>query len=170
MTRKSTRPGASSQGVPPLGDEIKESAHQIWLAGLGAFTKAQEEGTKVFDALVKEGVAMQRKTQLAAEEKLSEATQKMSSMATDIGAKATGQWDKLESIFEERVAKAMHRLGMPTAKEIQALTDRVEELGKAVEKLSSKPAARKAASPRTAKTSARKPAPKTPSPSGRWRG
>src|SRR5205814_9759324 len=67
-----------------LASTVKDSAQQIWLAGLGAFSKAQEEGGKVFDALVKEGTAIQRKTQAVAEEKISEATSKMASMANDI--------------------------------------------------------------------------------------
>ena len=67
-----------------LAQSVKESAQQIWLAGMGAFAKAQEEGTKVFEALVKEGVTLQKRTQAAAEEKLSEASNRMTSMATDL--------------------------------------------------------------------------------------
>src|SRR5512141_2360635 len=79
-----------------LSGTVKASAQQIWLAGLGAFAKAQEEGGKVFDNLVKEGTSLQRKTQAAADERISEATSRMASMATDISSKASGQWDKLE--------------------------------------------------------------------------
>jgi poly(hydroxyalkanoate) granule-associated protein len=164
MTSKSAKPGAASQ--PPFPDNIKDSAQQIWLAGLGAFNKAQEEGSKVFDALVQEGLAIQRKTQATAEEKLSEATGKVASMASEISTRATGQWDKLETIFEDRVAKAMQRLGVHSAREVHALAERVEELSKAIEKLSSKPAARAAASPRAKaggaakKTAAKRKAPR----------
>lgn len=155
MAKKPAKHGATSQ--PPFPDNIKDSAQQIWLAGLGAFTKAQEEGSKVFDALVQEGLAIQRKTQTAAEAKLSEASHKMSAMASDLGTKATGQWGKLETIFEDRVAKALHQLGVPAASEVQALEAQVERLSKAVAKLSAKPAARKAASPRpTARSAAKK--------------
>ena len=117
MVTKTTNTGSDStaSGSPPdFSRTVKESAQQIWLAGLGAFAKAQEEGTRVFDTLVKEGVTMQRKTQVAAGEKISEATSKMSSMATDISSKASGQWDKLETIFEGRVAKALKKLGVPS--------------------------------------------------------
>ena len=148
----------------PLASTAKESAQQIWLAGLGAFSKAQEEGSKVFDALVKEGLSLQRKTQSVAEEKISEATSKMSTMATDISSKAAGQWDKLENIFEERVAKALGKLGVPSAKEVDALIARIDELNKSVQKLSAKPAAKtvaKAAAKPVAKKAA-KPAAKAP--------
>eukprot|EP01035_Chromulina_nebulosa_P006391 gene6391-8636_t len=111
-----------------LSSTVKDSAQQIWLAGLGAFSKAQEEGGKVFEALVKEGLTIQRKTQAVAEERISEATNKVSSMATDISSKASGQWDKLESIFEERVAKALNKLGVPSARDVDALIKRIDAL------------------------------------------
>lgn len=145
---------ASDEGVKSsaqLAGTVKESASQIWLAGLGAFAKAQEEGGKVFETLVKEGLSIQRKTQAAAEEKLSEATTRMASMATDISSKASGQWDKLETIFEERVSKALNKLGVPSAKDIDALIARIDELNRNVAKLSAKSSA---AAPR-AKAAAR---------------
>jgi poly(hydroxyalkanoate) granule-associated protein len=137
----------SSVAGSPLAATAKESAQQIWLAGLGAFSRAQEEGGKVFDTLVKEGLNLQRKTQSVAEEKLSEATNKMTNMATDISAKAAGQWDKLETIFEDRVAKALNKLGVPSAKDVDALMVRIDELNKSVQQLMGKPAAKPAPKP-----------------------
>ena len=118
-----------------LAGQVKDSAQQIWLAGMGAFSRAQAEGTKVFEALVKEGASLQKKTQSAAEEKISEVTSKMSSMAGDVQAKAGQHWDKLESIFEERTAKALNKLGVPSAKDVDALTARIDELSAKVAKL-----------------------------------
>ena len=145
----------------PLSGAIKDSAQQIWLAGLGAFAKAQEEGGKAFETLVKEGLSMQRKTQAAAEERLTEATSRVSGMASEIQNKAAGQWDKLESLFEERVAKALGRLGVPSAREIDALMERIEALQAQVmrsggmDSASPRPA-RKAAAKTTAKAAAKK--------------
>lgn len=136
---------------------MKDSAQQIWQAGLGAFTKAQSEGTKAFEALVKEGISFQRKTQSAAEEKITEATQKMTSMATDISSKASGQWDKLESIFEDRVAKALNKLGVPSAKDISALIARIDDLNASVQKLSSAKAAGKLSDNAASKSTDRAP-------------
>ena len=157
-----------------LAGAVKESAQQIWLAGMGAFAKAQAEGGKVFEALVKEGVSLQRKTQSAAEGKISEVTSKvsnMASMAGEVGAKAGQQWDKLESIFEERVARSLNKLGVPSAKDVNALIARIDALSKQVAQLSktkpgsvskpatktaakttTKPAAKKAAKPAAKKT------------------
>lgn len=138
-----------------LSSTVKDSAQQIWLAGLGAFSKAQEEGGKVFEALVKEGLTIQRKTQAAAEEKITEATSRVTSMANDIGSRAQGQWDKLENIFEDRVAKALSKLGVPSARDLQALTARVDALSKGPKPAATKTAAVKPA----AKSAAAKKAP-----------
>lgn len=158
MVTKMQKPASSKAEGTPLSATAKESAQQIWLAGLGAFSRAQEEGGKVFDALVKEGMNIQRKTQTVAEERISEATSKMASMATDISAKAAGQWDKLENIFEDRVAKALNKLGVPSAKDVDALVKRIDELNKSVQALSGKTAA-KAAPKAAAKAPAAKRAP-----------
>jgi poly(hydroxyalkanoate) granule-associated protein len=128
-----------------LAASVKDSAQQIWLAGMGAFSKAQAEGGKVFEALIKEGTALQRKTQGLAEDKIIEVTDKMTSMAGDVQAKAGQHWDKLETIFEARTAKAMNKLGVPTAKDVEALTARVDALAAAVAKLGKGAAAPKAA-------------------------
>src|SRR5208282_2660902 len=89
-----------------LAAKIRESANQIWLAGLGAFSKAQQEGVKMFEALVAEGEKFQERTKTAADERLA-----------DVREKATGTWDKLEKVFEERVARALHTLSVPSRKD-----------------------------------------------------
>ncbi|MCJ0761855.1 phasin family protein [Variovorax terrae] len=161
MVKKLQKLSAEKKAGAQLSGTVKESAQQIWLAGLGAFAKAQEEGGKVFETLVKEGLSIQRKTQAVAEEKISEATNRMANMATDISSKASGQWDKLENIFEDRVSKALNKLGVPSAKDIDALIARIDELNKSVQKLSVKaPAAPKAAAPAGAAKPAAKPAAK----------
>ena len=158
MVKKLQKMSADKKAPPYLSGAVKESAQQIWLAGLGAFSKAQEEGSKVFDTLVKEGLSIQRKTQAVAEERISEATSKMANMATDIQSKAGHQWDKLENIFEERVAKALNKLGVPSAKDVDALIARIDELNKNVQKMGGKaPAAAKASAAKKAPTGAAKP-------------
>lgn len=133
-----------------LAGSVKESAQQIWLAGMGAFSKAQAEGGKVFDALVKEGMSLQRKTQAVAEEKIGEVTNRMSNMAGDVQAKAGQHWDKLESIFEQRTARALNKLGVPSAKDVDALIKRIDELSGQVAKLSKAAPAKKAAAKKAA--------------------
>ena len=144
---------------------VKDSAQQIWLAGMGAFSKAQAEGGKVFEALMKEGAALQKKTQGLAEERISAVTSKMTAVAGGVTDKAGAHWDKLESIFEQRTAKAMGRLGVPSAKDMAALSARVEKLAAEVAKLSGKKVPAKTAPPKKAaakKTAARPAAKRAP--------
>ncbi|HEX7437725.1 MAG TPA: phasin family protein [Caldimonas sp.] len=142
-----------------LASSVKESAQQIWLAGMGAFAKAQAEGRQVFDALVKEGVTLQKKTQSAAEERFGDVSSKMTSMADEVTAKAGKQWDKLESIFEERTAKAMKKLGVPSSKDVEALMARIDALSAQVAN-GARSAARKTAARTGAKTAPKKTAAK----------
>jgi poly(hydroxyalkanoate) granule-associated protein len=136
-----------------LAAAIKDSATQIWLAGLGAFAKAQMEGTKIFDGLIKEGERVQERAKKAAykaqtdsvkffEDLVSEgekvqhrATRAAGNSIAGVRAKATGTWGKLENVFEDRVARALHSLNVPTKKDIDALGRRVSELTVATKKL-----------------------------------
>ncbi|MCX7161525.1 MAG: phasin family protein [Betaproteobacteria bacterium] len=138
-----------------LSATIRESAQQIWLAGLGAFAKAQEEGNKVFDALVRQGESIQQKTRKVAEDKV-----------TEMASKATGTWDKLEQVFENRVARSLGSLGVPTKDEVALLSKRVAELKAAVDKLSAaagKPAKAAVTAPKPARRAAPKAAAKAAS-------
>lgn len=110
-----------------MSEHMKQSAQQIWQAGLGAFAKAQQEGGKVFESLVKEGSKLQETT-LQAQAKVAEAAAKASAMASDMGQRASSQFDRLEGIFEERVAKALHQLGLPDAQDMAQLQNRVSAL------------------------------------------
>jgi len=125
---------AGLQGSP-LAQTVKDSASQIWLAGLGAFAKAQGGSSKVFDALIQEGVILQRKTQAVAEVSLGEMADRMRAMAGEVGQRANSQWDKLESIFEQRTERAMLKLGVPSAKDLATLSARVDALAEALSKL-----------------------------------
>ena len=167
MAKKARKPpGADSAASHPFDSElagaVKASAQQIWLAGMGAFAKAQEEGNKVFEALVKEGTGLQRKTQAAAEERLGGMSDKVSALAEEVSHKAGASWDKLESIFEVRTAKALARLGVPTAQDLARLNARIDELSAALASLKAEASARapaparKAATPRKRAPAAKK--------------
>jgi len=116
---------AGEGGESGLVSTIRDSATKIWLAGLGAFSKGQEEGGKLFEALVKEGEAVQNRASKSAQEAI-----------TDARFKATGTWDKLDQVFVERVQRALHSLDVPTKHDIDALSKRVHDLTKVADKLS----------------------------------
>ena len=124
LATKATENPLAAQ-ISESATQVRESATQIWLAGLGAFSKAQQEGVKMFEALVAEGEKFQERTKTAADERLAE-----------VREKATGTWDKLEKVFEERVARALHTLNVPSRKDIDVLSKRVHELTALTKKMS----------------------------------
>ena len=117
-----------------VGGRARASAQQIWLAGIGAFSLAQQEGGKVFDALVDEGRKLDFGTRKAAEEQVDV----IKSSAKDAKAKAAGNLDKLEQIFQDRVSRALKALGVPTHRELEDLMSRIDALTKNVEELKQK--------------------------------
>jgi poly(hydroxyalkanoate) granule-associated protein len=144
MIKKLNEP-AGEGGESGLVSTIRESATKIWLAGLGAFSKGQEEGGKFFETLVREGEAVQNRASKSAQDAISEAR-----------TKATGAWDKLEQVFVERVQSALHSLDVPTKQDIHALSKRVQELTKVADKLSAHlEETRSAAKPKSKKSSGR---------------
>ena len=151
MAKKLKQLAEKSASDSKLLQAVRESAQEIWQAGLGAFAKAQQEGTKMFEALVKEGEGLSKKTRSIAEGRINEVTGNVSKAASQISSKAQAQaseaWDKLEQVFEDRVARALNRLGVPTQRDVQTLAKHVEELTASVHSLSgAKPVAmRKAA-------------------------
>lgn len=142
---------ADPSGMPDLS---ALSSHQIWLAGLGAMAQAQAQGSKAIETLVSDGLAFQRKSQEEARQRFEEATERLTSMAQGLGQQTVGRIDKLEHVFEERVARALHRLGMPTLQDIADLQTRVADL-EARLAASASPARAKPAA-KAAKTPARK--------------
>jgi len=123
-----------------LVKQIKHSGHEIWLAGLGAYAKAQAEGGKVYNALVKEGKQLEVKTRELA-----------GGQVEELASRASGTFDRLEKVFEDRVARALKGLGVPTAREVEHLAKRVAELTREVEALTGKPARKRPAVRRVVK-------------------
>ncbi len=116
---------------------LVETAQQVWLAGIDALTRAQSQGGKLFEALVKEGVSLEQKTRKFATGKVGEVRDVVETKVEQVKERAADTWDKLETVFENRVSKALSKLGVPGREEMEALIDRVEDLNRAVRKLNS---------------------------------
>lgn len=110
------RGGAAEQA----GAAMRASAQKIWLAGLGAFERAKSEGPKMFETLVAQGRDLGAK----ARESADQALRSMRETSHD----ASGRWDKLEQVFEDRVSKSLNRLGVLTKTEVDDLSRQVSEL------------------------------------------
>ncbi|HXH03409.1 MAG TPA: phasin family protein [Candidatus Competibacteraceae bacterium] len=132
---------------------ILDSAQQIWLAGLAVFARAQSEGSKLFDSLVKEGAAIEARTKKSAEATVED----LRGRVEEAKGKASSAWDNLEKVFEDRVARALGRLGVPVQREMRALEERLANLEARLEQLATAPATptpAKARRPGRAKTAA----------------
>lgn len=126
---------ADTTGEKELAKSVLDSSRQIWLAGLGAFSRAQAEGMKVFESLVRQGEAVETKTRQAATDTAAAARSAAQAKAKEMQQMAGGTWDKLEKVFEDRVARALSRLGVHTQRDVDRLAARVDALALAVNQL-----------------------------------
>ena len=125
----------SHDTVSDLSKTVLDSSRHIWLAGLGAFSKAQAGGRKVFDTLVQQGEALEKQTRHMAAETAAAARDVATAKAKEVQKMAGGTWDKLEQVFEDRVARALSKLGVHTQSDVERLSERVDALSDAVNEL-----------------------------------
>ena len=150
---------SSKAGAKDPSQSVLESSRQIWLAGLGAFSRAQAEGMKVFESLVRQGEAVEAKTRRTATDTAAAARSAAQAKAKEVQQMAGGTWDKLEKVFEDRVARALSRLGVHTQSDVDRLAARVDALAEAVNQLTrasgGKPVREPASAGKTTKRRAR---------------
>ena len=137
--------GPEDRDAARFAEQLRASAQQIWLAGVGAFARAQEEGGKLFDALVREGSALQGKMPDAGD-RIGQVATRMADMAGELSAKAG---DRLEGMFDKGVAKAVDNLGLASARDLGQLAARIEELERTVARLGTKATAPRRRAART---------------------
>lgn len=135
---KKARAGVSGKDAgesKEMSQAVLDSSRQIWLAGLGAFSRAQAEGMKVFETLVKQGQVLESKTRRAAVDTATAARGAAEAKVKEVKEGVGGTWDKLEQVFEARVARALSKLGVHTQSDVERLTERVDVLSEAVNEL-----------------------------------
>ena len=115
---------------------VRDFARQIWLAGLGAFARAQDEGGRFFETLVQEGQAVDAQMKKTAGEKIEPGeVEIVKGKVAEIRERATGAWNKLEEVFQARVARALRRLGVPSRDDIQQLFQQIDLLSQNIQEL-----------------------------------
>ncbi|NND44371.1 MAG: phasin family protein [Xanthomonadales bacterium] len=149
--------------VSKFAEPVMESAREIWLAGLGAFSVAQQEsgklleqGSKLFDKLVSEGSKLEKQTRSTAKGAANGIKGGVESRVDAVRQQASDNWDKLEGVFEDRVARVLGRLGVPTADDVNKLSARVQQLSREVSKMGAQSASGKTTKKRTSKKAASK--------------
>jgi poly(hydroxyalkanoate) granule-associated protein len=137
MLKKAKAESSAKQagGTKDMSQSVLESSRQIWLAGLGAFARAQAEGGKVFEALVKQGESLETKTKKAAADTAAMARGAATAKVKEVQKGVNGTWDKLEQVFEDRVERALSKLGIYTQSDVEKLAARVDVLSEAVNEL-----------------------------------
>ncbi len=160
--KAAAKPSALNLAAP-----VVESAREIWLAGLGAFSVAQaesgkliEQGNKLFEKLVSEGSKLEKKTRSVAETAVGDIKGGVESKVDAVRKQAVDNWDKLENIFEDRVARVLGRLGVPSAQDVNSLSERVQKLSRQVTRLAKTSDAKAAKTAKPAKAAAKKKATK----------
>ena len=146
--------GANAQlNAERLSKTLSESAQQIWLAGVGAFGRAQAEGTKLFEALVKEGLNLEQTARKLAGNRADVVREAVESRVGQARERASDTWDRLEKVFEDRVQRALVKLGVPGRDDLAALVDRVDALNAELRRIGgTAPAVKRATKPRVAKS------------------
>ena len=128
-----------------LSKNLSESAQQVWLAGVGAFGRAQAEGSKLFETLVKEGLSLEQTTRKLAGGRVDAVRDAVESTVGQARERASDTWDRLEKVFEDRVQRALRRLEVPSREDLGTLIDRVDALNAELRRLGGVPSARKSA-------------------------
>ena len=146
------RASAQSQ-AEQLSSKLGESAQQVWLAGVGAFGRAQAEGTKLFEALVKEGMGFEQTARRFAGGRADSVRDAVESKVGQARERASDTWDRLEKVFEDRVQRALVKLGVPGREDLSDLARRVDTLTAELRRQGTRSPS---ASPRARKASAKK--------------
>jgi poly(hydroxyalkanoate) granule-associated protein len=144
MARKVAKK-AAKKAVPDRAKELQrdmtDSAHKIWLAGLGAMAVAEEEGSKLFKSLVEKGEDIEGRGK--------EQVEKAKGTVAGVKTVAESYWGTFERTVDDQMTAVIHRIGVPTKAEIEDLTKKVEDLTKSVEKLRAKQTTRRPAAKTT---------------------
>jgi poly(hydroxyalkanoate) granule-associated protein len=136
MLKKAREAAAGNEtGEGKDGATMSDSSRNIWLAGLGAFSRAPAEGMRMFENLVKQGEALESKTRKAASDTATAARGAAKARVKEVKDGVGGTWDKLEQVFEARVARALAKLGVHSSADVERLSQRVDALSKAVNEL-----------------------------------
>lgn len=165
-SRKNEEPPRSGQSPQEQAERLARnlggSAHQIWLAGMGAFGRAQVEGTKLFENLAREGSRMESNARQFADHQTQATRSAIESSVASARHQAAGTWERLEKTFEDRVYRTLDKFGVPAREDLTDLSRRVDALTAELRKQGASPAPARAAAKKTARPAAPRSPAKSP--------
>jgi len=139
--KRKSRSGKTARGtVSGAQARMLGALHEVWLAGLGAASKAQRGAPQLWEELISEGARVHNRTRNATEKLargwLGGVQSGIHTRLGEVGGKASDVLDNLEKIFQTRVHRALTQLGVPSSEEVAALSRRVDALTNGIDKLS----------------------------------
>ena len=113
--------------------EVKQYTRKAWLAGLGAYARAGQEGYDYFKELVKTGETVEKDGKKLVNKKMNAVNERVDDLKSDAVQAVEGRLEQIENAFDQRVARALNRVGMPSRHDLDALSVRLEQLSALVE-------------------------------------
>ena len=123
----------SKEATKSVLTDVKQYTRKAWLAGLGAYVKAGQEGYDYFKELVKTGETVEKNGKQIVSEKVDAVNERIDGVKNDAVEAVESRLDQVEHAFDKRVARALNRVGMPSRQDLDALSERLEQLSALVE-------------------------------------
>jgi poly(hydroxyalkanoate) granule-associated protein len=126
---------------PTALNEVKSYARKIWLAGLGAYTKVGHEGSEYFQELVRAGQTVEKKGKKVVTQQLEAANTQIDEAKSEVSSlkgKVEVQLDKVEKVFDTRIASALNRIGIPSKHDVETLSAKLDGLTALLERVARK--------------------------------
>jgi len=140
MSKVAVKKKAVVEETSTVLSDAKVYARKIYLAGLGAYAKAGQEGAEYFKTLVKSGESVEKQGKKLVSEQVEAANSQIDSVKTTVTSnvnsvkgKVEVQLDKIEKAFDSRVASALNRLGIPSKQDVEVLSAKLDELSALLE-------------------------------------
>ncbi|MPW40723.1 poly(hydroxyalcanoate) granule associated protein [Acinetobacter sp. Ac_877] len=108
--------------------DFRKYTKQIWLAGLGAFSRAEEEGNKLFDSLVQVGEELESKTTEMADLAVEQVSVKVKDSVSETK-------NQLEKRLDQSISHSLNKIGLVSIKDLHHLEKIVLELSGKVDSL-----------------------------------
>jgi poly(hydroxyalkanoate) granule-associated protein len=132
-TSKSTYEAIDLASLP---NEITNRTREIWLAGLGALSRLEEEGDKVFGELVERGEAYEAKRRHQFNDMTNSLIDQQTSVAKDVANRFDAATKTMEQAVSSTLSGTLGRIGVPTRSEVQSLSNKVSDLSTKLDALS----------------------------------
>ena len=138
MTAQDTTTPTNGEGfdLKELPDEVTGRAREIWLAGLGALSRLEQEGDKVFQSLVERGKDYEDKRSKQIQDATENLRKQQESFTKDVTQRLDDATQSVEKAVSDTLSGTLGRIGVPTRDEVRGLSRRVGELSKKLDALS----------------------------------